>query len=466
MGTETKRKLVHISMAVFALAVGRLPAAAIVFCCFVALMSNAFVLPNLTKRALERESDRSRGYAMGILMYPGVLLLLSVVFYQAQIFLVIAWAAMAFGDGFAGVVGSKVKGPKLPWSTHKSWVGLIAFWLFGSALGFLWLMLLPHQTRLGMSPQLWALVLACGVFVAGLMETLEGFIDDNFIVPVSAAATSLLVYNLLSQPNLNFALPTNWVIGLVLVLLLTIGAIAARKITFMGGLVGGIIAWLIFLGGGLPLLSLLLYFFVVGTFASKWRYNEKVDMGLAQENKAIRGVKNAVANGGVAAVFAFCGWVFEGPDAFFFPLLAAASLVSAVSDTLSSEMGNLYGKRYVNAITLRPDMRGSDGAISLEGSLAGLIGALIGAILYVALPPLKAPEVAWQSFAFAMILLIAGLFGNYIDSVLGTLLQRKGYMTNDTVNFASTFAASLCALLGLFIYVILVVSSISGGMIG
>jgi uncharacterized protein (TIGR00297 family) len=98
-------------------------------------------------------------------------------------------------------------------------------------------------------------------------------------------------------------------------------------------------------------------------------------------------------------------------------------------------MGNLYGKNYINILTFKRDKRGLDGVISLEGTLFGAVGAVLIAGVYLA-----TGEIA---FGAALLIALAGFMGGVIDSVLGASLQRWGFMTNDTVNFANTLAAAL-----------------------
>ena len=89
----------------FALLIGRIPPWGICAIAFSALIFNLTLLPKITKRKLENPEDLQRGYSLGILMYPAAVTLLSIIFYAQPIFLAIGWGALAFGDGFAGLVG-------------------------------------------------------------------------------------------------------------------------------------------------------------------------------------------------------------------------------------------------------------------------------------------------------------------------------------------------------------------------
>jgi uncharacterized protein (TIGR00297 family) len=86
---------------------------------------------------------------------------------------------------------------------------------------------------------------------------------------------------------------------------------------------------------------------------------------------------------------------------------------------------------------------GTDGAISVAGTLAGLLGAAI--VVYAALPP-----DSFKSLLFPTIL-AAAVVGFFVDSLLGATLERKGWIGNDLVNFASTvFAAAAFYPLAIF----------------
>jgi len=184
----------------------------------------------------------------------------------------------------------------------------------------------------------------------------------------------------------------------------------------------------IFLGGGWNAYSLVVTFFVLGTIATQWKFAWKVSMDLAQAGGGKRGVLHAVSNVGVAATCGLIGWV--SPEiAFMAKGMAAASLAAALSDTLSSELGNVHGSRFYNILSFKKDTRGADGVISPEGILFGLVGSAIIAFQYGGLidPSLN---VLW--------VFIGGIGGNLLDSILGASIQRKGLVNNHEVNIFNT----------------------------
>jgi len=429
MSRELLRKSVHISMVGFALLIGRLPPWAICLLALTAFVHNLFVLPRLTGHALERRQERRDGYSLGMLAYPAVLFLLSLIFYEHQIYLAVAWGVMAFGDGFAGLLGPLIPGPKISWNREKSLLGTACFVLFGTTLTFGLIRLLPPETMLGGSSLHWLLAIAMATLAAALIETVPGLIDDNLTVPLVAGAVCFAVTQIAAVPDL----PSGWPLATVLVLLLMVTTVASGKIDLPGGVTGGFLAFSIFLGCGFAGLALLFTFFFAGTLASKWRWREKVAAGLAQEAKGKRSTRHALANGGVAAVCGLLAWFFAD-HAPIFAAMAAGALASATADTLSSELGNVYGRRPVSILTLKPEPRGRDGVVTLEGTLLGACGALLLAVITLAFG-----ATAWMAGA----VLLAGVLGNLADSLLGATLQRSGRMNNDTVNAANTLAASL-----------------------
>lgn len=223
-------------------------------------------------------------------------------------------------------------------------------------------------------------------------------------------------------------LPTHMGWGMMGIVLFVVLSAASGKIDQIGAIHGGIIALAIFLGTGFTGLTLLLLFFAGGSFASHWKKAEKAKLGLEQENKGMRTYTHAWANGGVAAICGYLAWLLPEQQLLFQHALAA-SFAAAMADTLSSELGNVYGSKYWNILSWKPEPKGLDGVISWEGSLAGVVGSLVVAVFYCVIS---------GNYNSIWIISLAGIFGGIFDSVLGATLQRKGYMSNGTVNFWNT----------------------------
>lgn len=225
--------------------------------------------------------------------------------------------------------------------------------------------------------------------------------------------------------------------GLV-VLLLGLGmgySARAGKLTTAAVWTGGLLGVLIFLGAGFLGLALLALFFGLGTAASAWKVADKRRMGLAEENQGRRTAGQVLANAGVAGALGLLGWQFPAHSSLM-QLMLAGSFAAATADTLASELGNIYGRRYYNILTLRPDTRGLNGVVSLEGTLMGAAGSALLAAVYC-LSYGWGPDFWW--------LLLAGTVGNLTDSVLGATLERRHYLTNNAVNLLNTLVGALTA---------------------
>ncbi len=203
-----------------------------------------------------------------------------------------------------------------------------------------------------------------------------------------------------------------------------------KRISFTGVLAGIIISVSVYVGAGFPGLILWMAFIGLGTAASQWKIELKNSWGLGQEKRT---AVHAFSNGGVAMVCGLASWMFPS-HSHLFQAMIAASLASATADTLSSELGSIYGTGFINIISLKPDQRGLDGVISWEGTIIGSIGSFVIASIY-SLSSGWNPIFYWIGFA--------GIMGNLFDSLLGATLQRRGYMNNHTVNFANTLFAAI-----------------------
>ena len=210
-------------------------------------------------------------------------------------------------------------------------------------------------------------------------------------------------------------------------------SVKAGKLTVSGALTGGLMGGFIFLGAEYIGLALLGLFFTLASIATAWQRQFKQNLGLAEANKGRRQAGQVFANAGIAATLGLLAWAFP-ERAELLRLMLAASLAAATADTLSSELGNVYGRRFYNILTWRRDTRGQNGVISREGTGFGVLGSIFIGLVY-------GFGFGWSWLVLGVIL--AGTLGNLADSVLGATLERRGYLSNDAVNFLNTLVAAL-----------------------
>ena len=214
-------------------------------------------------------------------------------------------------------------------------------------------------------------------------------------------------------------------------------SISARKLTPVAAITGAVVACLAFAGAGYTGVAMMTTFFILGSAATSLQKHKKQSFANSEEHRSGRSAAQVLANAGVGAITGFLVLLFPVYTTLWV-LMMAASFASATADTLSSELGTVYGRRFFNIITLKPDQRGLDGVISLEGTLVGIGGSCVIALVYVI-------GFGWSDSLIWIV--IAGTIGNLTDSVLGALLERRGYMGNNTVNFLNTLIAALVILL-------------------
>jgi uncharacterized protein (TIGR00297 family) len=423
--SEVFRKLTHIAAGGFAFALRDLTWLQGAALAGGAFLFNWLVFPRIGGRRAWREAEHTTGYPLGILLYPLSVLALVLLFRNELWKAAAVWGVLALGDGMASLVGQAAGGPRLFWNPKKSWAGFAAMVVFGAAgcAGLAaWTLRQPVDAGLvGLS--------LCVALACAWAESLPTTLDDNLTVPlVGAIAIEVLSHAdpaHLSPGSLRLAL-----VGLALNAAIAVGAWKARSIDVAGAVSAVVIGTLIVTGFGLRAFALMMVFFVLGSTVTKIGYRIKLARGIAQEKGGARGWRNAWANGGVPAVIAAVGGLAPPDLRPMFLLAYAASVATAAADTCSSEVGKAYGRRTFLITTGRPVPPGTEGAVSLEGTLAAVAGAAAVAFTGAAL--------GLFSIAGALLVTAAGVLGSLAESVVGTLAEKRGWMGNDLLNAFNT----------------------------
>ena len=251
--------------------------------------------------------------------------------------------------------------------------------------------------------------------------------------------------------------------SLVLSLLFALAALRLRAATRSAAALGALICLLLTFFTGQPrptfahtnpfhsALTPLLELFVLTFAATRAGRRQKQKAGLAEPRHG-RSASQILANLAAAAlsVSVLSALAVQAlghlSHRFLFlpvilPVMALAALAEASADTVSSEFGQAFGGPPILLTTLKRVPPGTDGALTLLGTVAGTLASF----LVAAVGAWALHLTHWN----ALVAFLAGTLGLFFDSLLGATIERRGWLGNDLVNFASTLFSALAALLAL-----------------
>jgi uncharacterized protein (TIGR00297 family) len=309
-------------------------------------------------------------------------------------------------------------------------------------------------------PVLFALLVPpVAALAAAFVETIPVRLDDNLSVAAAAGATLWLGALVCARYGtaLDSFIPT--ATGDVLVgfqsfrelsisgmalgealaanVAVAVAGYAARTVSAAGAICGAVIGMAIFLSLGWQGWVLLLVTFLAASTASRTGLARKQALGIAEAREGRRGPGNAIANTGVAAIAAVLAGLDVHPRAA--TLAYVAALAAAGSDTIASEIGKAYGRRTFLLTTFGMVPAGTSGAMSVEGTSAGLLGAALLGGVAIALG-LLAPS-------SLLLVVVSATLGSLVESWLGATLEEPGILNNDVLNFINTAAAATVAVM-------------------
>ncbi len=396
-----------------------------------ALAFNAFALASLAPRIVRRAGGRVVG--AGILFYPLSVLALVFAFRDRLDLVAGAWGVMAFGDGFATLVGTSMNGRPLPCNPQKSWNGLAAFVIAGSIGAIALMMWVAPATNPPPSREFLLFAPLAATIVAALVETFPIGLDDNLSVPAAAGIT-LWFASQINQP-----LP-DWIdLAGALVVSVPVALLIwrTRTVTFGGAVVGVICAVLIYIGtylAGIVVLGIALFLTIITSRLGRAR---KLRLGVEEDREGRRGAANIAANCGVGALggalAAFSNDWGGGAGA----LMVVAAIAAGASDTVASEIGKAFGGQPRAFPSFRAVPPGTPGAVSVVGTLAGVVAATL-----IALPAFG----MWLLPSDRLWLVVAACTaGAFLESALATRFERADGLDNHTLNLINTGCAAALA---------------------
>ena len=238
-----------------------------------------------------------------------------------------------------------------------------------------------------------------------------------------------------------------WLIAIALnTILLAIAYIIPKKLLapagylhawVLGVLIWGTLGWRGY--------TLIMFYFFVGSAVTKIGIKQKEAEGIAEKRSGIRGPENVWGSALAGTICAILTLLVGSPYQELLILGYVASLSTKLSDTSASEVGKAYGKRTFLITTLQPVPRGTEGAISLEGTLAGVVASAAIASLGWAIGIISGIGVIWC--------ILAAFVATNLESLIGATLQTKWeWLTNEYVNVINTLIGAIVAIVLGFLF--------------
>jgi uncharacterized protein (TIGR00297 family) len=403
-----------------------------------AIAFNISLLKRIARGRLHRPAELDQVLPVGLVLYPTSILILLLMLPARLDIVAAAWGILAAGDGAATLVGRRYGKRRWPWNRRKSVEGSAALMIAGGGLGaFLCWWCRPVVIP---PPYVWFSIGApiAAALVAAAVETLPIRLDDNLTVSLTAAAT-LWAASMVSQ-DLGAAmlstLPAALLTAVPANAAVAVAGYMVRTVSVSGTVVGAIIGTVIFVCAGWQGWTLLLACFLCAAATSRMGLQRKTMLGIAEERGGRRGAGNAIANTGIATIAALLASLSYGRDAGLIAMTAA--LVAGASDTIASEIGKAWGTRTWSLLPPGLVRAGTPGAMSVEGTAAGLLGAAGLTALAIALGLVPRS---------ALLPVVAGATaGALVESLLAASFEAPGIVNNDVLNFINTALAAYVAI--------------------
>jgi uncharacterized protein (TIGR00297 family) len=245
---------------------------------------------------------------------------------------------------------------------------------------------------------------------------------------------------------LDFSTNNPWLVAIVLnSVLMLVSIVIPKKLLTPAGTINawglGVVVWgtLGWRGYGV-----VMFYFLVGSAVTRIGMAQKEAEGIAEKRGGARGPENVWGSAFTATICAIgvaaikFGWLDPGWESLLI-LGYVASFATKLSDTTASEVGKAYGKSTFLITTLKPVPRGTEGAISLEGTLAGIFGGILISLV--------ASSLGMITLQGVIICTVAAFVATNVESVIGATLQSDiDWLSNELVNVINTIVGAVVAI--------------------
>src|SRR2546430_344347 len=205
-----------------------------------------------------------------------------------------------------------------------------------------------------------------------------------------------------------------------------------RGVSRSGAVAGAVICFALIASVGLGAFVGLIAVFALTWIATRYGYRRKQTLGIAERPEG-RKASQVSANLGVAAACAIFYRLSQHNSLFLVAMVAA--FAEAGADTVSSELGQTADRQPRLITTWESVPAGTHGAVSIIGTVSGVLSAAVIAGISAAVRMLL-----WQHVPDCLGAAAAGMF---FDSILVASLERQGRIGNDAVNLLSTLLAAV-----------------------
>ena len=190
--------------------------------------------------------------------------------------------------------------------------------------------------------------------------------------------------------------------------------------------------------------SSVVIYLLLGSLVTKIGYKFKNEKGIAEKRGGKRGPENVWGSAATGLFFAIMVKL-NFTNLVFYKIGFAASFAAKLADTFGSEIGKRFGRNTYLITSFRKVERGTEGGISLEGTVASALGAIFMSFIMFIL------NIISTKYQF-LIVVISGFLATISESFIGAKFQDKYKLSNELVNSIQTSISSIIAIFVLIFY--------------